>query len=321
MVRKGLAAGGGSTVRPAGNAHWYHPDTELHDSREICLHPCNARARRPAHDVRVPSRRVTHECCVLQRWGAGQPSAGCRASGIGHARPPGRQRSPARRHARGASCPLGAVGCSDGARVVVARHAARVAVARHAAQCEPRRRVLRPGRSRAASRATGTTRTSGWRRRGAGRAECVTRTVPERRLPLAGRLAGGVSCPFGAGRSRPDCGRRTCSSVRVETARRAPGTSAHCLSCKRNECRRPERARSREPAPTRRPAGGPQPCAAASASARSRIRCASMSTSWRWISARRSACSCGSARCSCPSSEALRASRSRSTRATTMLRA
>lgn len=170
-------------MRPAGNAHWYHPDTEVHDSRDICLHPCNARPRRVAHDARVTERRVAHESCVVQRAPeVGPLPATGRASGcrVPSRLPAARCRLPAAR------CPLPAARCPlpsgrDPSRSTssvdtshpldvtrAARPArpapvggARVRVARRAAQFGPRRRVVRPGRPHTARRATGTASASG----------------------------------------------------------------------------------------------------------------------------------------------------------------
>jgi len=237
MVRKGSRAGGGSTVEPARNAHCYHPDTECHDSRDICLQPCNARGRRVAQNARVPGRRVTHECCAVQRgrwWGGADPRFHNSALSLRQAR-------------------------SLGTSAISTRH------------------VLEPRRS-----------------------------------------AGGMSWNLGDQEGHVDdpvdgdCHARRSTSAFAEHSWH-PTTDDRRPSTRLTTADRRARGNS--------PDGAGQPWAAASASARNRIRCASMSTSCRWISARRSACSCGSARCSWPSSEALRASRSRSTNATTMLRA
>lgn len=185
-----------------------------------------------------------------------------------------RRLPPARRLARGMSCPLGAAVRS----VRWTRRTSRPGGAPHLRPAPPARHGAGAPPPSPAASASGPPSPSDRHTR---RAPSVTLGVVGRRLPPARRHARGVSCPLGE--------QDTASAVAV-------GSAAD-------------------------PARTGQPCAAASASARSRMRCASMSTSWRWISARRSACSCGSARCNCPSSEALRASRSRSTSATTMLRA
>lgn len=350
---------------PARNAHCYHPVTELHEPREICLHRCNARSRRVLHHPCVSGRRVAQDCCALQRGAlpgpAGAPAApgapareramsaplapgirrilpargrrrrfGGSAGSPGSPGSPGRERAkctpltpgmrhvpPARRAARGASRPLGIPACDGAGRQQRGRtkrrsRAARTAV--RATSATARRRVVRPRHPggaapvRAASRG-GAPVTSTAR----GPTSCAwlvpgprSHEVPLRALP------NGRSCDLGdthaacRGTSASDPGRTNPGRT---TPRERPRAGGH------GRPRAPDRTAAR---------WAPRPAyefAAASASARNRIRCASMSTSCRWISARRSACSFGSARCSCPSSDAFRASRSRSTSATTMLRA
>lgn len=210
------------------------------------------------------------------------------------------------------------------------------------------RTTCRSVRVAAASRATRSTadgrscaRNSGahgWQRPDTERARSFRLVLVERRVPPARRHARGMSCLLGTRRvARRGSGRTTCRSVRVETASRATRTTVDGESCDLSDRDRPRTAGScdrnvrdrphptgsdRGPARARcQPNRGAQPCGAASASARSRSRRSSMSTSCRWSSARRSACSYGSARCSFARSAAFCASRSFSTRATTMLRA
>ncbi len=247
-----------------------------------------------------------------------------------------RRLPPARRPTGGMSCPLGERPTERSRPGRTTRRRRRTLrsqntpptdtpIAEHAADVGPRRRVVRPGHAQTAGRATRGARRVPPRCRHA-RPRSADRALPgpvgarTRRLPPARRPTGGMSCPLGERPAEVARSGRTSRPRRTLRSQDAPPTSVNDGgSC--DEGTRRRRVVRREPRapPHERPRA--QPCAAASASARNRIRCASMSTSCRWISARRSACSWGSARCSCPSNAALRASRSRSTSATTMLRA
>ncbi len=351
---------------PARNAHCYHPVTELHEPREICLHRCNARSRRVLHHPCVSGRRVAQDCCAVQRGALPAPAAERAMSAPlapDHRRiPPARGRrrrfggstgSPARRLAGSAArrarrarrvasgrCTHPSRPACGMFRPLAEPHAARPArsASRPAAGASRQRRgrtKCRSQRYRPAVRATSATCTRRvLRPRHPGGAAPV-RTASPGDAPVTSTARGPTSCAW------PSPGPRS-----HEVPLRALPNGRSCdlgdthTACRGTSASDPGRTTPGRTTPRERPRAGdhgrprandrtaarwaPRPAyefAAASASARNRIRCASMSTSCRWISARRSACSVGSARCNCPSSDAFRASRSRSTSATTMLRA
>lgn len=359
---------------PARNAHCYHPVTELHEPREICLHRCNARSRRVMHHPCVSGQRVAQDCCALQRGAlpapAGAPAtrrpgapAPRRASGRcqhrsrpasgafrplavaggGSAGSPGRRLggSPARRvrrvrrvasgrktdpsrPARGMFRPLAEPHAARPARSAF-RRAARAPGRQRRGRAKCRPRACRP----AVRGTSATARRRVVRPRHPGGAAPV-RTASPGDAPVTSTARGPTSCAWPAPGPRSHevphqalPTDRSCDLGDTHAARRATSASDPGRTTPRERPRAGGHGRTR--APDRTAARwAPRPAyefAAASASARNRIRCASMSTSCRWISARRSACSFGSARCNCPSSDAFRASRSRSTSATTMLRA